>query len=329
MNVEKILAGKGRLIDKELESVFPNFSVPNLHDAVYYHLGTGGKRLRPVMAIATCEALGGNVQQVIPFAAACEILHQWVLVHDDIMDGDRVRREKPAVWVKYGLAHGINTGDYMAQKVYELILRSKNYNVGNETVFRLLEAMVTAVTKTAEGQAMDINLRTNDKPTEKEYMHMVTGKTAYYLTIPIVGGAIIAGADKKLLNDIIKFGNFIGPAFQITDDVLDLTAGKGRGEIGRDIKEGKKSILVVHCLSKCSSAERKMLLGILNKPTDKTTNDDVLAVKKLFEKYGSIEYSQGKAKELVLKAKEVTSEMPLPLRDILNEFADYLVERRR
>lgn len=328
MNIERILSEKGKLIDREIESVFPR-QISNLHDAVYYHLGTGGKRIRPVLAIATCEALGGDVEQIIPFAAACEVLHQWLLVHDDIQDGDEVRRDKPAVWVKYGLAHGINVGDYMSSKVYELILRSRIYGVGNETIFRLLDSMIKTAVKTSEGQAMDMNLREKGKPTEKDYMEMVIGKTGHYMTIPMVGGAIVAGADEKTITGIIEFGNFIGPAFQIADDVLDLTKGKGRRETGRDIKEGKRSILVVHCLKKGNPKEKKTLLGILDKPPEKTTNADVLRVKKLFEKYGSIEYAEKKAKELVSRAKEATKELPAPLRSILNEFADYMVERKR
>lgn len=328
MNIEKILAEKGPLIEKELNTVFQQ-SIPNLQDAVYYHIGTGGKKVRPVLAIATCEALNGRVERVIPFAAACELLHQWLLIHDDIEDGDRVRRDQPAVWVKYGIAHGINIGDYMSQKVYELILRCKNLGVDNETVFRLVSATVTAATKTSEGQALEMNLRANNKPTEREYMHMVTGKTAHYMTIPMVGGAIIAKAKSDVIEKVIEFGSYIGPAFQITDDVLDLTKGKGRGEIGRDIKEGKRSILVVHCLSKCMRKEKSLLLRILNKPVEKTTNSDVLTVKKLFEKYGSVEYSQNRARELASRAKTATRELPPALRDILNEFADYLVERRR
>lgn len=327
MDMEKILAEKGQLIDKELRAVFPN-SVKNLHDAVHYHLSTGGKRIRPVLAIATCEALNGDANKIIPFAAACELLHQWLLVHDDIEDGDKVRRDKPAVWVKYGFAHGINIGDYMAQKVYELILRSKDRGVPDGTIFHLINAMVTTATKTAEGQAMDINLRTNNSPKEKDYMDMVIGKTGHYLTIPMVGGAIVADAD-ELIEKIIEFGGYVGPAFQITDDVLDLTAGKGRGEIGRDIKEGKRSILVIHCLARCNLKERKLLLSILNKPPEKTIHADVLAVKKLFGKYESVEYAQGKAKDLVRKAKSVTADMPAPLRGVLNEFADYLVERKK
>ncbi len=327
MDIENELSENGKLIDKEIEAVFPKSIIPNLHDAVHYHLGTGGKRIRPALAIATCKALGGETEKVIPFAAACEILHQWILVHDDIQDGDIVRRNKPTVWAKYGLAHGVNIGDYMAQKVYELILRSRNYGVSNETVFRLIDAIVAAATKTAEGQAMEMNLRKNDNPSEKDYMEMVTGKTGHYLTIPMVGGAVVAGADEKIIGKILEFGSYVGPAFQITDDVLDLTIGKGRDEIGRDVKEGKRSMLVVHCLEKCGADERKNLLDMLNKK--EKTDADVLAVKALFEKYGSVEYAERKAKELVARAKNTTRELPLALRNVLNDFADYLVERKR
>src|SRR3990167_2485100 len=219
MDIEKLTKEKYHLIDGEMNAVF-NGNIPNLHDAIQYHMGTGGKRLRPLLAILTYEALGGRDEKILPFAAACEVLHNWFLVHDDIEDGDKVRRDKPAVWVKYGLAHAINAGDYMAQKVYELILNSRKYGVDEKIVNDLLEAMVQTSIRTAEGQAMDINMR-SASPSENDYMDMVIGKTAHYLTVPMVGAAILAGR-KELIPRLIEFGMQIGPAFQIADDVLDL-----------------------------------------------------------------------------------------------------------
>ena len=329
MNIETAMAEKAGLIDKELDAVFPKGGIPNLHEVVWYHIGTGGKRIRPVLAIATYEALGGKGDRILPFAAACEVLHAWLLVHDDIEDGDHVRRDKPAVWVRYGLGHGINVGDYMAQKMYELILKCRNKGMDEKTVFRLIEAIVTTSIKTAEGQTMDMNMRFSETPSEEEYMKTVTGKTAHYLTVPAVGGAIAAGADEKLIQKILKYGEYAGPAFQIADDVLDMSEGKGRGEIGRDIKEGKRSMMVVHCLSRCNSDEKAKLLAILGKEPEKTTDRDVLWAKVLMEKHGSMEYAREKAKNLIKKAKAVTIDMPQGLREILNSFADYLVERKK
>src|SRR3989344_3999682 len=171
MDIEKLTKEKYHLIDGEMNAVF-NGNIPNLHDAIQYHMETGGKRLRSILAITTYEALGGRDEKILPFAAACEVLHNWFLVHDDIEDADRVRRDKPAVWVKYGLAHGVNVGDYMAQKVLELILNSGKYGVDDEKIMELLDAMVRTSVKTSEGQAMDISMR-DSMPAEGDYMKMV------------------------------------------------------------------------------------------------------------------------------------------------------------
>jgi len=316
---------KTALIDKEIESVLKG-STPNLHDAMHYHMSTGGKRVRPLLAILTCEALGGLVEKVVPFAAACELLHNWFLIHDDIEDGDKIRRNQPTVWVKYGMSHAINTGDYMAHKVFELILRCKERGVDDTTITKLFRETVDTTLCTAEGQTMDMNMRSSNSPTEEDYMKMVMGKTGRYLIMPMMGGAIIAGRE-DLADKIIEFGKCIGPAFQIRDDILDLTEGKGRNEIGRDIKEGKRSMMVVHCLQKATKLQKEKLLGVLNKPIEKTTNDDVIYAKSLFEKYGSIEYATKRAEELAEKAKDVSAQLPEKLQQIMDFFADYLVKR--
>ncbi len=327
--LEKLSAEKVPLIEKELRKVLPAEGLPNLHDAAWYHIGTGGKKLRPLLAIVTYESLTNDrIEKILPFAAACDLLHNWILIHDDIEDGDKVRRDKPAVWIKYGLAHGINIGDYLAQKVYELILNSRSYGVDNEKIFKLISAVVDTTVRTAEGQAMDINLRNNDNPTEKDYLDMVVRKTAHYLTISMIGAAIIAGRE-ELIQKLIEFGRNIGPAFQIADDILDLTEGKGRKELGRDIKEGKRSILIVHCLTKCTGEERARLLSMLNKTAEETTDADVDYVSRLFEKYDSIDYARKKADELIAKAKRIADSLPQKLRDILYFFADYSVQRRK
>lgn len=329
INIEKLAAQKGGLIDREIDAVFRG-NIPNLQAAVRYHMGTGGKKLRPLLAIMTYEALkkkSDSTDKIMSFAASCELLHNWFLVHDDIEDGDSVRRDKPAVWVKYGLAHGINVGDYMAQKVFELILRSKKYGVDDKTVLKLVKAMSIAAVKTSEGQAMDINMR-NSMPNEKDYMDMVIGKTGHYLTVTMIGAAIVAGRD-ELIPRLVEFGSCIGPAFQITDDVLDLTEGKGRGELGRDIKEGKKSIMIIHCLAECKADEKKKILDVLNRQPSSTSDKDVAFVIGLLGKYGSVEYAKNKAEKLKQQANQVISKLPPELHEILEFFADYLVNRKK
>jgi len=327
-DAEKAIAEKGKLIDKELEKFLPKRKGDCLYEAVWYHMATGGKRIRPALAIMACESVGGDGRKAIPFASACEILHNWLLVHDDIEDGDEVRRNQPTVWKKYGIPHAINVGDLMSQKVFQLVLDSRQAKVDDETTMKLLELMADTAVKTAEGQAMDIGMR-GKEPSEKEYMDMVTGKTAYYLMAPIMGGAMIGGAGKKDIERIYEFGKHAGPAFQIADDILDLTEGKGRGEIGRDIKEGKRSIIAIHCLSRCTSGEKKAMLEILDKNPCDTSADDVRFVRAMFERYRSIEYSKSKADELMEKARRAIKPLPDELRGLLDMFADYLVNRKK
>lgn len=323
--VERTLREKGELIEKEMEKIIPKGGIRNLNDAVWYHLDSGGKRIRPVLAILTCESLGGDLRKIIPFAAACEILHNWLLIHDDIEDGDRIRREKPAVWVKYGLAHGVNVGDFMSEKVYDFIIKS---DLDDRTKIKLIKEIVETCVKTSEGQTLDMNLRKNNDPSEEEYIRIIELKTTYYLTLPMVGGAIIAGKP-ELTDKIREFGLKVGPAFQMADDLLDLTKGKGRGETGSDIKEGKRSIMAVHCSSNCESKEKNKLFEILNKPREKTSKEDIVFVKELFEKHGSPEYAKNKAKSLIEESKKITKGMPEKLRRILDQFAEYLVERKK
>jgi len=322
--IERILKERGKQIEKALETAVPRKGVANLNDAVWYHLDSGGKRIRPVLAILTCEALGGDVEKAMPFAAACELLHNWLLVHDDIEDGDRMRRGKPAVWAKYGISHGINIGDFMSEKVYELVVES---GFSDSTKLELINEIVETCVKTAEGQAMDMNLRGESHPSEKDYMKMIEMKTAWYLTLPMVGGAIAAGR-RDLAQKIKAYGMKVGPAFQMADDFLDVTKGKGRGEIGSDIKEGKRSIMVVHCINECDESERKRMLEILDKPREDTSGEDVRYVLSLFTKYGSLEYARKKAKSLADEGRAISSSLPPSLGRILDGFAEYLVERK-
>jgi geranylgeranyl pyrophosphate synthase len=327
-DVEAVLKEKGRLIDKELEKVLPRRQGDNLYEAVWYHIGTGGKRIRPALALMACESLGGEWKRALPLAAACELLHNWLLVHDDIEDGDEMRRDQPTVWKKYGVPHAINVGDLMAHKVFELITGAKD--IEEKTRLQLVRMMVETTVRTAEGQAADMNLSRSRSPSEKEYMEMAMMKTGHYMTAPIVGGALIGGAGKKELERILEFGRHAGPAFQIADDILDLTQGKGRGgETARDIKEGKRTIMVVHCLDKCTPGERKAILEILDRPKPEKTREDINFVLAMLERYRSVEYARSKAEELMEKAKKAAKPLPDDLRGLLEMFADYMINRKK
>ncbi len=316
----------GPSLERTIERALPRKGIPNLNNAAWHHLDAGGKRLRGLFAILSCEAFGGNPRDSFFFAAACELMHNWMLVHDDIEDGDKVRRGKPTVWAQYGQGHGVNVGDYMQQGVNFALLRS----YVDDATFRNLASLLTnASMQTINGQAMDMNLRQRKDVTEAEYMKMVRRKTGHYLVAPLIGGAMIAGvSDDKVLSKIRSYGKFIGPAFQIADDLIDVTEGKGRGEIGCDIKEGKRSMLVVRVATVSSDSERNRMFSILDKPREKTTEKDVKYVLDLFRSYDVIAYAQRKTEELLQAAKSTVQTLPDKPRELLHGIADYLAERK-
>ncbi len=339
MNVEEFehyLTEKSDYIDKEIEKfVQEDDKIENLHDGMIYSLGLDspdrairGKRVRPVLALMTCESLGEDVSKAIPFAISSELLHAFLLVHDDIEDKDEVRRSRPAVWKKYGSAHGINIGDYIFVKSYRAILMSGEVGVEDEKLVKLVDLLTRTVDRTGIGQAMDIGARDTDEISVEQYMRTVTEKTGYYLAYPILGGAIISGASDETLKSLEEFGKYIGPVFQIADDILDLTEGKGREEIGCDIKEGKRSLLVALAASECSAEEKGRLFEILNKDREYTTDEDVSWVISLFERYQIIDKAKDRAREMLDSAKSSIQNVPEELRENLSAAAEFFLERK-
>lgn len=322
---------KKALIEDYLDKIMPkDYELENFYDAMRYAIFIGGKRVRPILSLIAVELAGGKIEEALPFAAAIEMIHNFTLIHDDIEDGDTTRRNKPAVWVKYGLDNGINIGDGLFTFAYKHIIDYQGYD--DEQKLKLLKILTDTTLEICEGQALDMSFRKKDSVTEEEYMKMIFKKTGVLLSAALKGGVIIAKInDKKLINALEEYGKYIGPAFQIKDDVLDLTEGKGRDTIGNDVKEGKRSLLVIHLLKKCTPEEKKRVLEILNKPRDKTTDSDVREVIDLMKKYGSVEYAMQKSIELKNKAIEALKNIDNnnEYKKLLIELAEFIVYRKK
>lgn len=308
--------------------------VENLHDGVRYALGLDdenyrGKRVRPALAVLTCEALGGSRRLAMPFAAAVEMMHNFFLAHDDIEDGDETRHGRPAVWRRYGLAHAINIGDYLHARTMAVVLMSIEEGVSHEKTIRLLSLLSDTLDHTVRGQARDITARGSARLTVDDYMKIVREKTGFYLAAPILGGAILAGADEPVIAAIRKFGDAVGPMYQIMDDLIDLTEDKGRGECGADVREGKRSFMVAHALANLDEPSRKELCDILDRPREETTPADVDRAIALFESCGAMDAARETIDGLGRHAREATAEMPDRLRDLLLAFTEYLESRKR
>ncbi len=330
VDLKPLLRRHAASVESLLESEIPRDSAAFLSEGVWYQFESGGKRIRPALCLISCEAFGGKSQDALPFALATEVLHNFFLVHDDIEDGDTMRRDQPTLWCRVGLANGINVGDYLIAKAYRLILSSP---VAAERVVSLLDSFTETFERTVEGQALDINLRGNPDVTLETYYRIVQLKTAFYLALPWVGGAVIAGVEDEVLGPLWELGRCLGPAFQIRDDHLDLTEGKGRGgEIGCDLREGKPSIFYAYILDGSCGAgeERDRLRSILVKPREETTASDIEWAIEFYRRTGALEFAEREAQKLIDRVDRIIDDVPLSEegRDTFRAIGRYIVERK-
>ena len=324
-NIEESIKIYGKKIDDLLKEIIPPDKDNYLSEPIWHHLKTGGKRIRPAICLITCKELGGNPDEALYFALAIEILHNMFLLHDDIEDEDTMRRDQPTVWVKYGIANAINSGDYLLARAYHCILTSPT---PIDRKLKLLEIFTLTYEKTVEGQALDINARGASDFTVKKYIELVRLKTGYYLACGMVGGAITSGNSNGTIDKIWDLGKLMGPAFQIKDDLIDLTRGKGRGGvIGSDIKEGKSSFLYAYTLEVASEDDKQKLIEIMAKQREKTTEDDVKHVLGIFNRYGAIDHAQKYADDLIKQTSQIIDEIPTNNKTVFRDIANYMAQR--
>lgn len=256
------------------------------------HLETGGKRVRARLALASAEALGVSRARAAPWAAAVEVLHNATLVHDDVQDGDAVRRGLPTTWARHGMPQAINAGDLMLMLPLSRLVAA--CDVDERTRWRLAHALSSRAEAVVRGQAADLSLRARiDRPVEEggpdpleSYLRAVGGKTAALFALPVEGAALLAGYEVDEAHRLAEPFFTLGLLFQIQDDVLDLFGDKGRGTPGNDVKEGKISALVVEHLRR-SPEDRGWLFGILDAPRAETSEDDVRRVIDRFRRRAS------------------------------------------
>ena len=230
-----------------------------LYDAAYHTIRSGGKRLRPHLAITCCEMLGGTRRGAIHAASALELVHNFSLVHDDIMDNDPVRHGVRTVHKKFGDAAAILAGDVLFSKAYAEILRSP---AGDAARARLASTLAGACVEICEGQSMDIEMAAGRGiPGRAEYIEMVGKKTAALFEAACVMGAISAGAGARDIGNVGRFGRNLGIAFQITDDVIGAVGDPriSKKPVGNDLREGKKSLPILLALGRARGADARAI----------------------------------------------------------------------
>jgi geranylgeranyl diphosphate synthase type I len=317
---EKHLTDVMDLLDRTVGEVSPAGS--SLVEMTRYHLSTGGKRLRALLPLATAEALGVDAARLVPFAASCEILHNATLVHDDLQDGDTVRRGLPTIWAKFGDARAINLGDAM---LYYTLALSRKLEGTAEQRERLNDRIVRETIRVIDGQEREFLLQTMERPSESDYFAMVEGKTSGLFALPVAGAALFCGASTEIVEALERATGHLGVLFQIQDDVLDLYGDKGRDKKGSDVGEGKISILVVHALANAPEADASWLRALLRRERDEVSDADIERVSELFKTTGSLANALQEINRRTELAVNEPALQDTPLRDLLAAMADVFV----
>jgi geranylgeranyl pyrophosphate synthase len=251
---------------------------------VQEHLSTGGKRMRARLSLAAAAALGASREAAAPWAAAVELLHNATLVHDDIQDGDLIRRGQPTVWVRHGVPQAINAGDLLLMLPF---LALADLDAPGSVRWELSRALADHAARTVRGQSEELDLLPGGHLDRAAYSRSVRGKTGALFALPVEGAALVAGLSAAEAAALGEAFVELGVLFQLQDDVLDLYGDKGRGAPGADLKEGKVSALVVAHLERVPE-DRAWLLNLLRAPRDLTPQREVEEAIRRFRASGAL-----------------------------------------
>ncbi|HSD06018.1 polyprenyl synthetase family protein [Flavobacterium sp.] len=301
--MKSMLQEYGAITLEGIQSYIPNKEPKKyLYDLMHEYPKRGGKGFRPGLCIASCKAYGGNLSQSINSAITLELLHNAFLVHDDVEDESFYRRNKPTLHQANNKSIAINVGDAMQVLGLSPLLNNRKI-LGDKVSMKIFLEIQNMITESVEGQAMELGWRKDNisNLNEGDYLRMILKKTCWYTCIyPLRIGAII-GTKGKINPEIFnRLGYFMGTSFQIQDDILNLIAEEEKygKEIGGDIIEGKRTLMLIHLLEKCSNSERNQIQDFLSIPIKERTNESVNRILNLMNHYGSINYAKKTAKYL-------------------------------
>lgn len=286
INYEKRYSGYKDLVNTKLDGFILKKFPYGIYDPLRYILSGGGKRIRPVLLILCCEAAEGKDKDALNAALAVEALHNFTLIHDDIMDNADTRRGKQTIHKKWDRDTAILSGDALLGLAYESLLKTKSPRISE-----IAEIFNKGIIEVCEGQGYDKEFELKKKVSLDEYIMMINKKTSQLLVCCAKIGVLIGNGKKRLLDAMENYTLNLGLAFQIQDDLLDIFADEKKfgKKIGGDIREGKKTYLLIKGLETVKDKKEKSLLEsvITNKGLKKES--DILAVKNIYERYGIID----------------------------------------
>jgi len=318
--MEEELERRAALVTATIEKLLPVMHPRGLYEASRHLVDSGGKRLRPSMLLLAAEAAGGEALALAPAAVSIELVHNFTLIHDDIMDNADVRRGRPAVHKIWGQSGAILAGDTLYSKAFQVLGMTA---ASPERILGAMNMLSRTCTAICEGQWLDMEFESKDRVTENEYMEMIEKKTGVLYGASAGMGGLLAGASPEVVRALDEFGRLTGMGFQLQDDVIDLltpeeVSGKRQGG---DLIEGKKTLIMIHAFA------NDIVVPVFSKKD--ASAEEIFRSISILEGSGSIEYARSRAEEMVVQGKRALDVLPpSPAKVTLLELADYMVRRR-
>jgi geranylgeranyl diphosphate synthase type II len=295
--VPSVLEEYGALTREALREYLPSWEPrEHLYDLLADYPARGGKMMRPSLCIATARAFGARKEHAVRTAVSIELMHNALLIHDDIEDESEERRGRPALHVTHGVPIAINVGDTLSLMSLRPLIDNR-ITIGPRLAMRVLEETERMARESAEGQALELGWRRDNNCAldDDDYLLMILKKTCWLAAIhPSRVGALIGTRDTVALDPFIRFGFFVGAAFQIQDDLLNLTANQdlyGKERDG-DLWEGKRTLMLIHLLRESTPDEHARIVAALGVSRRQRQERDVRWMRRLIDRYDCIEYAR-------------------------------------
>ncbi len=324
-----VMAAYRRQADRAVASYLKEGEQRRLTEAMAWIPNAGGKRLRPVLTQMAAEAVGGPraAKAALPVGVALELIHNFTLVHDDIMDRSELRRNRRTVHLKWDEPTAINAGDALFARAFEVLGEAR---VADTLKVELFGRVATMVRQIAEGQQWDMEFERARSVTRAQYLKMIERKTALMFSTAAYCGARVGGGSAGLARDLEAYGRLLGIAFQIQDDLLDLGAleedlGK---PIGKDIRNGKRTVMAIDTLDRLRGAELRAFKEVFGKA--RASAADIAKARALMESCGAL----GRARRLANRygsgaRQKLKALRPGPARDCLSELVGFVTSRAK
>jgi len=307
-----------KIVEKQLAE-YVRSSSPMLTTASLHLFKAGGKRLRPAFALLAGKCCGGTLEQLLPLAVALELIHMASLVHDDVIDNSLTRRGIPTVKAQWGDKVSLHTGDYLFAKSLLLIAQYEN--------FRIAKILADVSVEMCLGEIQQIVTSFDLNQSLRDYFYRIKRKTAMLISASCQLGAVASNADPVLERSLAKYGHYLGMAFQITDDILDIIADEGElgKPVGSDLRQGIITLPTIYALKHSREAEE--LAAIISNRQKK--EEDIARAIQIIKESGAIEYSFKVAQAYINKAKNELRHVPsLEHRETLTHLADFVQVRK-